>query len=271
MDLRPIIDAAMEQRVANRGDEQHAHISDIFWCDRSSWARRAGKPLIPRHPADIWKLVMGLNYERDVAEAISAAWEAQGPLNRAFRGERIAWSPFTMRTRRHLFGARHTDHRFGTECLGCSNCMPDEREMIGHIDIHLETESELPDPYPPLAVGEVKSMWFPRSTATLHAQPQHIQQCGSYAVALDAANFFIQPLAVIRNPDNSLSLEQGQTEWFETNVYRPTIIGRAQEVIEATRPTSFEPEPNPQWEWLCKVCGYGACELNVNPLNRSLV
>ena len=273
-DLRDEINAELAE-LAERGDELYAHVSDVYGCDRQSWARRSGIPFLLRDPATNWKLAMGHAVEEYVANAIGKLLLAQQPTTilidgkptsitwpLAFtRNERLAWNPYTGQTRRHLLAPGHGDPFSDPfePCEGCVRCRPEENELIGHVDLQLQGDSNT------LAVGEIKSVWFGKELPTI-AEPRYIQQAASYAEAVRAEDFFVQVLAVtIRG--GKTALELSPTFWFKTANHRAWVIDRAREVIEATRPTSFEPAAKPPTDWWCRVCGYTACPLNSNPRN----
>lgn len=249
-DLRDEINADLAI-LAARGDELYAHISDVYGCDRASWARRSGLPLLQRDPATNWKLAMGHAVEDYVASAIGRLWLSAAEGLSYSRNERIAWNPYSGNTRRHL----------------TPDDTPLETELIGHVDLQLQAETDRRFPPQTMAVGEIKSVWFGKELPTI-AEPRYIQQAASYAEAVSAEDFFVQVLAVTIHGGKT-ALELAPTFWLKTANHRAWVINRAREVVEATRPTSFEPPAEPPLDWLCRVCGYGECPLNINPLRRN--
>lgn len=56
--------------LPERGDEHLPHISDLYACDRATWARRAGKAKATFDDRTLLKFAMGHAVERIVAEAL---------------------------------------------------------------------------------------------------------------------------------------------------------------------------------------------------------
>lgn len=63
--------AAHLRAQPGRGDEHLAHISDLYGCDRATWARRNGKAKPSFDDRTLLKFAMGHAVERIVADALS--------------------------------------------------------------------------------------------------------------------------------------------------------------------------------------------------------
>jgi hypothetical protein len=250
-DLRPLIEESLT-RDTNRGDEQYAHISDTYACELSVWARRSGKPQLPKPVTQLWKFSLGHDVEKRVATALMV----ESLPMRFYRNERIAWNPYTMEVRRQMFEPRHWwDLDTREPCKGCGDCLPTDQEVIGNMDLCNENSS---------IVGEIKSIWFGMAVPEA-AAPHYVDQVMGYATAIGATHAFVQVVAItIHGPRTEIVL--APTFWLNVEPHREKAIARAKAVIENTHRNAFPPSPKAQWDWQHKVCGYADCEFNTNPL-----
>src|SRR6185437_9543736 len=110
-----LIDYTLRKRP-DRGDERHAHVSDVYGCDLATWARRHGEPMLPFPPATLVKFEMGNAVEETVSRAIREQYPGDTTRNR-----RIAYNPATRCT---------TLLDEGQE--------PPKGSLVGHFDIDLD-------------------------------------------------------------------------------------------------------------------------------------
>lgn len=252
-DLRDYIEASLA-RDQDRGDEQHAHMSDTYACPLAVHARRNGLPQLPRPITQLWKFALGHDVEARVARALTVELLPQ----RWFRNERIAWNPYTLEVRRNLLPPRHIgDWDTGERCKGCGDCHPEPQEIIGNLDVVTEDDQ---------IVGEIKSVWFGMAVPEAPA-PQYVAQVTGYATAIGAPWSFVQVVCItIHGPRTEIVL--APTFWLRNEAYREDAIARAKAVIETTGKGMFPPPAAAQWDWQHRVCSWGDCELNTNPMKK---
>lgn len=240
--MRDAIDIAIDRGIANshkdRGDEAHAHVGDLGFCRRQTWARRNGKRFGKFDTQTLFKFWAGLAIEAYLCdranESISvlrdlriAMWPGPGAIDAKLVGEEYEPTPF---------------------------------EMIGH-----------PDGVTDDAVIEVKSTEFFKQARPPYAripptwdrvrtkQRHYVYQVCAYALALK------KPYAVLIIVDRA-SLER-VTFRFDPREFEDNVRNWMVSVLADTMRGEPEPEAAPPEDWQCAYCRYYACEENVNPQN----
>jgi hypothetical protein len=234
----PDLDAAFEAHFAaieKRGDEDLAHVADLYGCDRATWARRSGVEMIPHNNDTLTKFALG-NAVEDFAR-------------KAFVENLPGWT-VTSGDVVDLPGTYGTNLR-------------------GHLDLLATNDA---DPRQKFVIEVKSTTFFPRKdkfgkyvrVAPDEARYHYRLQAAGYACAVGAPWFAI--VVVCR--------ESGMRVIFyeRSRVLFDDVRRRAREVAAITDPSKPEPAAEPpahaegrNGNWMCKFCGYAACERNANP------
>jgi len=278
------IGTAFKALIEERGDWREAHVSDVYGCDYSAHARRGAdaKPVQNRDAQGALKMRLGTVIEEYVADGLGRFADARGACSE--RGERIAWNPTTGQVRRGLFTAGHLIVRsvpetqvggpslYETRCPGCPYCRPAQGEIIGHLDVTLRMPENGGE-----WLFEIKSTslygrmpaslpWYNKDGTVKGAH--YIEQAATYGVAIEAARVGV--LIVCRESGNVAGpfwLELDAPPPDVPGIYDPTkgtlrqqTIARAQQMLAATDPDEFPPDPKPRYAWQPAYCSLGdAC------------
>ena len=235
-DLILAIDAHLRSLITERGDEQFAHVSDCFGCDRATWERRQPGfvPKNNRGAEACLKMQLGVEIERHVCDGLTEFYEAQG--YGIYRDYYLVWNPQD--------GRGSYNHGFG---LSPTRSKPDERnEIIGHVDLIAWRDGK------PGTVIEVKSTSFLKGRVPAEPSEHYKIQAATYAIAVGATHCGI--IIVCR--------ESGRIAgpfWLDLDALEFATIERAKQVIEATHPDAFPPEAKPRYAWQPRYCLVGDC------------
>ena len=233
-DLILAIDAHLRSLITERGDEQFAHVSDCFGCDRAVWERRQ-PGFVPRErdAQACLKMQLGVEIERHVCDGLQADYEARGWL--VTRDAAMAWDP--------------NEGRGSAEIVNEQTSWALENEMVGHIDLGAE---EKPNHNGARHVLEIKSTSFLKGRVPLEPSPHYVEQAATYGIAVGATHCGI--IIVCR--------ESGRIAgpfWLDLDALEFATIERAKQVIEATHPDAFPPEAKPRYAWQPRYCLVGDC------------
>lgn len=277
--IRAAIDKGFLALVEERDDWREPHVSDVYGCDYATHARRGAdtKPTVNRDPQGALKMALGNDVERYACAGLEAYAKANG--YGLERGERLAWNPTTGAVRRGLLAPKHAgepatafydgEKLLFVPCQGCDSCQPRPGEMIGHVDAVLVGEGE--------TLFEIKSTsLYGRAVASLpwtlkdgrQKGVHYIEQAATYGVAIGAAR-----VGVIIADRESGNIHG--PFWLELDapppncegIYDPAggtlreqTIARAKQMLEATDPEAFPPDPKPRYAWQPEYCSLGdAC------------
>lgn len=275
-ELQDAIGAALVNALGDRDDWRHAHVSDLYGCDYSTRIRRTSKEKPKRNldgPAAL-KMLIGQDVETRIADALAQVLMTRNPNCVVERNERIAWDPFSGAVRRGMLEPHHkfvTPHeifeealrgfdphpkpiveRVTRECLGCDDCQPGANEIIGHADVTARLEEPVGN-----VIGE--TVYEVKSTSTFGYRKainetrafegKYVEQTCGYAVPINARAACV----CVVNRDS------GDYEfiWLPLSELRAQTIARAQEMLEATDPEAFPPDPIPRYSWQPKYCDLG--------------
>lgn len=229
IDLTAELTAWYADNDTPRGDEEKAHVSDLFACHLATWARRQGMPQIPHDQPTRTKFALGNAVEDHVALALA---------------ERLAAKGYTL-VRDVIVAVAFDDD---------GNLVPCDLEhpeaIVGHIDYLLTHD------YLPPVVVEVKSTSFLKGRPPTEAREHYIIQGAAYAMGVLAERFAV--FIVCR--------ESGKVAefWFDTKDYKHEVSRRAMQVLAHTTSEAFPPPPEPPYGWSCAYCRYAECAKNRN-------
>jgi hypothetical protein len=224
LDIGELLDTALRAKP-ERGDDRLPHVSDLFGCDRATWARRSGKPQLPFSARTLVKFEMGHAVEAMVADAIVALHPG------AIRNERIAWNPVTGR------------------CIPLADDeTPTDGFIVGHTDL------DLPDG--PLL--EIKSTSFYMGREPKEADRHYVEQACAYATARGKERFGI--VVVDRSSGKMLTFWFNTAEHADWARKRAVEV-----LVNTDPSNPIEPAPNPRTDWACRTCRWAGCALNKNP------
>lgn len=250
-----LIDAIERWHAENdgeRGDGHLPHVSDLAGCDRETWARRNGEPMLGHSVDTRIKFALGHAVEAHMAKLLC---ESLGDEWTFHQGERVV----LWRDENGVGGGVLLDDE-----------EPAPGSVVGHVDFTLRRPGDV-------IVVEVKSTtFFQRRTAAGYvrtppdeAQYHYRLQAAAYAVALQAEQFCI--LVVCR--------ESGQIVefWHRTADYLAQVEDAVARVLANTEPGVEAPPAEPpayaetkNGNWKCRYCHFLGCYRNLNAEARGV-
>jgi hypothetical protein len=273
-DIASAIGDGIVSLIEERDDWRDAHVSDVYGCDYSTHARRGAdaKPVQNRDAEGCLKMQLGVDIEGHVAKILVAHYRQRG--YEAWRNERIAWNPETGVVRRGMLDAGHGFNGFDSSdappCPGCEHCQAQPGEIIGHMDFNAQNSQgeDLLEIKSTALYGRMPSSlpWTLKNGTQKGAH--YIEQAANYGVAIGAKRVGV--IIVCRDSckvAGPFFLELDDLPPRVEGIYDPTqgtlreqTIARAKQMLEATNPDNFPPEPRPRYPWQPSFCSLGeAC------------
>lgn len=224
MNVSDILAAA---RRADTRTDSHAHVADLYGCDRATWYRRNGYEAEPLDDATLRKFDVGHAVEAQIASRLSEA------------GEHVVCG-LGVALRVEAYGLDGRNLRMNEET--------EADEVVGHPDLDLPDHDTL---------IEVKTTDVRRVAD--EASPHYALQAAAYALALGRKR------AVVHVTHTALYGKDEAEYEIDPEQYRARVALRVAEVVELTAPGSPMPDAEPAAEsaaFACRYCRWSQCSRN---------
>lgn len=231
-----IVEALHAARVADsdRGDGQHAHVADLYGCDRATWYRRNSYDAPDYDAAKLRKFDVGNAVEAHIVNRLRASGV------RVMTGYKVILRVNPVRGA--LIGAFATEDEY-----------PLCDEVLGHPDAIVDDGEQ--------TLLEIKTT-DARKVADV-VSPHYALQAAAYALAVSA------PRAIV-HVTHVANFAKDEIEYaIDPEQYRERVTERVRDVTAKTLPGAPLPPPQPAREsaaWACKYCAYlSQCSMDGGP------